>query len=113
MLVGQRPVANARKRLEPGFGLLASDLSLVREPIETSDLPFSLDSCGMPGRQMPDQRPDAFPQLKGEVGSRGAHQLANVVDGHLAARAQTARMLGLAHRAGPWELALTGCGSRS
>jgi hypothetical protein len=108
MLVRDRLAPHARKRLEPGFGLLAADLSDVCEPIEASDLALSLDARGVPGRQTSDQRADSLAQLKREMRSRGAHQLANVVDRHLTARSQAVGMLRLAHRPRPWEVALTG-----
>ena len=50
--------------------------------------------------QAGDQPRDAVAQLQREVGRRGAHQLAQVVDGDLALRAQALRLLGLGH----WEV---------
>jgi hypothetical protein len=92
---------------------MAPHLTDVREPVEARDLALALDPGRVARWQVTDQRSYPLTQLESEVGGRGAHQLADVVDRDLSARPQTIWMLGLAHRLGPCEEELTGWGSRS
>jgi hypothetical protein len=88
---------HARQRREPGFSGVAADLAGEGELVEPRDLAFTFDPGGMVGREPPDERSDPRPELKREVGRRGAHQLANVLDGDRVVLAQAIRILGLTH----------------
>src|SRR5438270_13532580 len=114
LLLGRcRLVPHARERLQSRLGLVAANLSDVGNLVEASDLSLPLYPCRMAGRQVADQSPDSLAQLQREVRSRGAHQLAHVIDRDLAPRPKAIRVLRLTHLAGPWDVPLTGCGSRS
>src|SRR5881227_4451584 len=71
-----------------------------RELVEAGDLPLSLDPRRLVWLEVADQRSDPLPQLEREVGRRGPHQLAHVVDGHPMPLAQTVWMLCFAHFCG-------------
>ncbi len=91
---------HAGQRREARLGLVSADLARERDPVEPRDLALALDAGGMVGWETADQRLDPLAQLQREVRGRGAHQLTNVLDGHLAARAQPIWMLSLAHFCG-------------
>jgi hypothetical protein len=55
-------------------------LTLERHALEPLDCPLAFDPGRVVGRQVRDQTGDPIPDLKGEVGSRGTYQLADVLD---------------------------------
>ena len=93
-------VSDAPERLKAGLRLVAADFADVGDPVQSHDLPFTLDPGRMIGRESTNQRADAFPQLKREVGGGGAHQLADVLDRDRMALTQAVGMLGLTHFCG-------------
>ena len=84
------------EELERGAGLARE--AQAHEPL---DLALALDAGGMVGRQRRDQLGDAVAQLQGEVRGGGAHQLADVLHGHLVVGAGAVGMLEFAHEEGP------------
>ena len=68
-------------------------LGAERELVQPRDLALALAPGGVVRREAGDQRPDPVAELKREVRRRGAHQLAHVLDGRLAAAAVWALVL--------------------
>src|SRR5207248_8847914 len=87
-------------RLEPRLGGMSAYFTNERQLVEPLDLALALDPGRMARREVPDQGADPPPELKREVGRRGAHQLADVLDRDLAPLAQAVRMFCLAHFCG-------------
>ena len=79
------------------------------EALEPRDLALALDAGGVVGRQAGDQPRDALADLQREVRGRGAHQLADVLDGRPAWPGR--RRSGSRLRS--WQLVLVGGGGRS
>ena len=74
----------------------AAALGAERDLLEPRDLALALDARGVVGGQSPIERADAVADLKREMRRGRAHELADVLDGRLAAEPVGA--LELAHR---------------
>src|SRR4051812_43822070 len=93
---GIRHGRDRRHRRHDLLAALAAGLAGEAELLEAGDLALALDAGGVVRGEAVDELGDAVAQLEREVGGRGTHQLAHVLDADLAADAF--RMFGLAHR---------------